>query len=323
MKNIVIVGAGQLGSRHLQALKTLDDAYNVFVIDTNQNSLSVSKERYNSMQIPDKNNVKYYDNFEQLPKDIEILINATNSNNRREIIEKILNFSNIKFMILEKILFAKKDDYFFIGDLIKNKGVKTWVNFSMRDMDFYFNLKKDLPNKQIIYQVVGSQYGLVTNAIHYLDHLVYLTDCKEFSIDTSLIDKNIIQSKRAGFNELNGVLSANFKNGSRITICCYPFGNNPVVVEIISPDIRLFYKESEGKVLMSKGLNDWDWLEIDAPITYQSQRTNKLVSDLTLKGDCNLTKYEDSVLTHIQLLDPLLSFINNNSNNKLNYYPFT
>jgi len=323
MKNIIIIGAGQLGSRHLQALKSVEVPLNIFVVDPNEASLQISKERYDSIKTPNEHKISYLTNFSEIPDNVEIVINATNSDTRKDTIELLLNKSNIKYLILEKILFNKKEDYFYVNDLLNKSNVKCWVNFSMRAMDFYYNLKKEITTKQIVYQVTGSQFGLVTNVIHYLDHLVFLSDCPDFKINTTLIDKNIIESKRAGFKELNGIISANFKNGSTLTVCCYPHGNLPVVVEITSPEIRTIYRETEGKVFVSKQKNDWIWEEINSPIQYQSQRTTTMVKDLLNNGECVLTPYSEAIPTHIQLLDSLVDFINTISSQKYNYYPFT
>lgn len=44
--NIVLIGAGQLGSRHLQGLKKIYTAVNIDVVDPNIDSISIAKERY-------------------------------------------------------------------------------------------------------------------------------------------------------------------------------------------------------------------------------------------------------------------------------------
>ena len=71
----------------------------------------------------------------------------------------------------------------------------------MRAMWFYNEIKKSLTSNKIIYSVSGSKYYLVTNLIHYLDHIAYLTDCIEFIADTSLLEKQTIDSNREGRSE--------------------------------------------------------------------------------------------------------------------------
>ena len=44
MKRIFIIGAGQLGSRHLQALKSSSNSLNIFIVDPSLESLNIAKE---------------------------------------------------------------------------------------------------------------------------------------------------------------------------------------------------------------------------------------------------------------------------------------
>ena len=45
--NIAIIGAGQLGSRHLQGLKKAQLPMNIFVLDASEESLTICEQRYN------------------------------------------------------------------------------------------------------------------------------------------------------------------------------------------------------------------------------------------------------------------------------------
>lgn len=45
MKNIAIIGAGQLGSRHLQALAQVNADVILHIVDPSEQSLEVSKQR--------------------------------------------------------------------------------------------------------------------------------------------------------------------------------------------------------------------------------------------------------------------------------------
>ena len=49
MKKVYLIGAGQIGSRHLQALKSVSQPLSIKVIDPFQNSLDVAKQRYEEM----------------------------------------------------------------------------------------------------------------------------------------------------------------------------------------------------------------------------------------------------------------------------------
>lgn len=222
---------------------------------------------------------------------------------------------------MEKLLFQKKNDYLEIGELLKKNTVKTWVNCSMRSMPFYSNLTAKLKTP-FTYHVSGGQYGLVTNAIHYLDHLCFLVKSLDFQVDVSALDKKIISSKRKGFLELNGAILIRFQKGALGIIDCFAKANAPLMIEISSPTFRCISRENEQKAWISEA-PDWQWREVEAVIPYQSERTSKLVDDILLKEKCVLPTFIDAVKMHLALLEPVKKFVNQNSHKKYNYYPFT
>jgi hypothetical protein len=325
MANVIIIGAGQLGSRHLQALKSVEEKLNISVVDAFENSLKVSKERYDGINVENKfvHQVSYSTNI-PVNNDFDVAIIATSSNARRSVIENLLNKNKVRFFILEKILFNKLADYDFISSLLKEKRSKAWVNCSMRKMSFYNSIKNDLgSNRKIIYQVTGSQYGLITNSIHYIDHMASLSACSDYSLDLTNLDKEIIKSKREGFLELNGIMSIKFTNGSVGIISCNSKGNMPIVVEIKADNLRCISRESEGKAWVSYADSNWLWQEVEARIPYQSQMTTELVTELLEKGTCPLVEYDDSSHIHKQLMEPLREYLNKIINKSYDFYPFT
>ena len=192
-------------------------------------------------------------------------------------------------------------------------------------MPFYAGLKKEFNKQNITYILHGNQSGLATDLIHHLDYIAYLTGSKEFTLDTHLLDRKIKESKRKGYLEVTGILTAEFKNGSIGFFRCDNSRQDlvsPKIIEILSEGKRYIIKESEGKALVS-GAPDWQWQEIEALLPYQSQLTTTLVENLLTAGKCDLPTYEESSKYHLQSLEPLLKFLNKFSRKKFSYYPFT
>lgn len=325
MKTICIIGAGNIGSRHLQALKNIKTPLSINVVDTSVDSLNLAKERYESF--PDsansKHQLKFYQSLEKVPGKIDITIIATNSNVRRKIVEQLLKNSSVKFMILEKLLFQKKADYLFFQKLLKKKNCQAFVNCSMRTMPTYYELKTQIKNNPFNYFVTGSQYGLITNSIHYIDHMAFLTDSTDFKVNTDALDTTPIESKRKGFLELNGTFSVTFRDGSFGSFSCFDKGDLPLAVEIATPDFRFISRESERKAYLANAKNKWVWREIETDIPYQSQMTDKIVKDLLTKNTCQLVSFEESSKIHLTFLESLLKFLNKHSRKKYTIYPFT
>jgi hypothetical protein len=325
MTNIFIIGAGQLGSRHLQALKNFNDPLNIFIVDPNFDSLRVAKERYQSISGKDSNLVSYSKSLNDVncTEKIDIAIIATASNVRAKVAFELLQKFEVETIIFEKILFQKRNDYFLIAQLLKDKQVKAYVNCPMRMMSFYNQIKSSFKGTKFTYIVSGGKYGLVTNLIHYIDHMAFLNDSIEYETNTNYLENELFESKRKGFYEISGTFNVNFTNGTQGVISCNSQGNLPGVVQAFNENVHFFSRESEGKVLISKAENDWKWEEIDFSIPYQSELTAILVKDLLMNGNCSLPTYEESMKLHLPHLDSLLKFINSNSNLKLDHYPFT
>lgn len=323
MKTVFIIGAGQLGSRHLQALKVVKTPLDITVIDPSDMSLKIAKERYEGVPGEKTHLVKYIQDIPALFDEVDIAIVPTNSNVRRQVIETLLSRGKVKNMILEKLLFNSTDDYFKVQELLKSKAVKTWVNCSMRTMPFYVGLKSLLHESTFLYTVTGSRFGLITNVIHYIDHMAYLSGESNYQLDTNLLEYPPIASKRQGFLELNGTLSVKFSNGCKGVFTCFSDGTMPVMIEIVSPEIRIISKEWEGKSLISAKNDNWKFVEVDSAIPYQSQMTANVVSDIIRTGSCVLVDYDEAVKIHLTLLEGLQCYLNKQSNNKYDLFPFT
>lgn len=324
MKRVFIIGGGQIGSRHLQALKKVNFPLSITVIDSSPKSLKMAQERYNSL--PEGQYTHSVEYALKIPKNTtlcDLAIVATCSDVRSKMTKELLSSVKVRYLILEKILFDKKSDYDSIDKMIRQSKTKTWVNCPMRMMPTYQNIEKHFRDKRISYIVTGSKLGLVTNAIHYLDHVCHLSDTTKFEVNTEGLDRKTIPSKRKGFLELTGTLTANFPNGSNISISSYPQGDAPVVVEIHSDSAKYMGWELAGRAWLANADNEWQWQELEAPITLQSQLTTILAEKILNTGNCELVSYSESRKIHLQMLEPLLKFLNKNNKKKYNRYPFT
>ena len=321
MNRIAIIGAGQLGSRHLQALRAIETPLEIHVVEPSAASSQVARERYEATPAAAAHGIHFHTSPEGAgPLDAAIV--ATNSNVRRAVVEKLLDACGTRLLLLEKLLFADREDYGAMAGRLAGAGARAWVNCPMRVMPPYERVREGIGRAPVHYRVTGSQYGLVTNAIHYLDHVVHLTGCEEFAVDTAGLDRTPIASKRPGFLELTGTLLARFSDGSRCEITSLPGGALPVVVEISTERHRYIVRESEGKLWHSSHDSKWAWEERDAPIPFQSQMTTGVVRELLATGDCRLAPYAVSARTHLALLDPLLELVRG-TDPKISGYPFT
>jgi len=220
MIKIAIIGSGQIGSRHLQALSLIDRPVSIQVVDPDQNSIKMAQERFSQVQSTGNvNHIEYLKNTDELSECLDVVIVATSSNVRRSVLEKLLHYKKVQYLILEKVLFQKIEDLYFVQNLLVKKGTKSWVNCSRRMVPFYQKLKEKFNNTHILnYTVSGSKIGIGCNAIHYLDMFAYLSKQNNLKLFSNQLDKNIITSKRKGFIEFTGTLYGNLSANNQFVL---------------------------------------------------------------------------------------------------------
>ena len=290
--NIAIIGTGQLGSRHLQGLKTASSALTITVVDSSDESLKIAKERYNAVDEIGEKTIQYVKNIESLPAQLDLVIIATNSKSRALIVKRLLTHSSVKYLILEKVLFTQLSDYEEIGVLLKKKNVQCWVNCPRRMFGSYSMIKNSIDyTYPIKMEYVGKDWGLCCNAMHFIDVFMYLTQDKTFTINTEGIEPNIYESKRPGYIEMYGTLRITTESGDELILSCLSSIDQPTHVEIKN-GLNYFALDETSGILLKDGKKT----KVDTP--YQSQTTGILADIILRTGYSPLTPYEKSAQYH-------------------------
>lgn len=325
MINIAIIGAGQIGSRHLQALSQLNRTTNIQIVDPNYKSLEKARERF--LQIQKNKNVQkveYLKNIVDLSNNLELVIISTTSDIRREVIEKLLLQKKVHYVILEKVLFQRIEDFVIVNNLLVRNNVKAWVNCPRRMIHFYKQLRSKFKEiKKVDYRVSCSNMGIGCNSIHFLDLFAFLTGQTNFVLFSDQLDPNIIMSKQPGFLEFTGTLYGTSSKGSNIAITSYLKGDAPLIISINSEAIICLIREDEGKAWISEKANNWIWEEVSFTIPYQSQITNLVVQEILDTGECDLPNYEESWNIHTPLLKSLIFYLQKQKMEEINLCPIT
>ena len=313
MKQILIIGAGQLGSRHLQGVLKSDLNLEVSVVDPNPLSLIIAKSRAD--EIKHDKSINFLESIEFVSKKVDIAIVATNANVREKVVTELLQSITVEFLILEKVLFQDIAAYEKIGGLINDYKVKTWVNHPRRVFEHYREIKKHIDENNLSmksFLATGNNWGLGCNGLHLLDICSYLSNNSGIkTINTNQLDKNILPSKREGFIEFTGSLSVYFENNLHAEIN----SNNTV-----SGSITIFIATEKDKWLIHES-NKITVIHIDdkqeTPIKiaefypqFQSNLSTFLVQDLLTLKSCKLPTYKEASKLHKPFIEALLNFQN-------------
>jgi predicted dehydrogenase len=326
MNRVIIIGAGNIGSRHLQSLAKSRLALSITVVDPNPQALEISKKRFNEGLTRETVSVspKYLQNLKDVEAEFDVAIVATNSDVRRSVIERLLSKSRVKYLIIEKVAFQNLDDFESVIKLLNSKKVKAWVNLPRRVIPFYQNLKTKLkPHEQVYCTVQGGEWGLACNAIHFVDCLSYLIEETDYQMSCRYLDKELKNSKRAGFVELTGSLHFQFKNGSGLNLISQNGTEAPPLTMMQTKSAQYALQEEKGVGWTANRATGWEWKKIKFKWPYQSELTHKIVEEIISTGKCGLPSIKESYLIHKPLLESLLEHLEKVAGKKYLSCPIT
>lgn len=303
MNTILIAGAGQLGSRHLQGVKTSKHELDIWVYDLSNESLKIAEERYNQVESNNKS-AHFINALDVVPSEIDVVIVASSSKPRAAIISAILASKTVKYMVLEKFLFPRLSEYEEIGSLIRQKQVKTWVNCPRRMWHGYETIKQIIDNnKPIEYLYEGGEWGMCCNTIHFVDIFMHLNGMKNLSVNLNGLIPEVADSKRAGYVEVHGTEVFTTANGSVLKLTSLHDYKGESHLVIRNGNTAIEYNEGKGVITVNGET-------ITVPVHFQSGLSGILVDELIETGMCRLASYDQSASYHIAYLSEIAPFIN-------------
>lgn len=302
MYNIVIIGAGQLGSRHLQGVKKSNLPLSIWVVDPNESSLKIAKERYECIDGENKS-VFFVKHIDKLPVRIDLAIISTSSKPRLIVIKQLLKHSIVSNMVLEKFLFPKLSDYDEARVLIEKNKINTWVNCPRRMMPIYKSLKSHMVSGPITMKYVNNNWGLCCNSIHFIDIFLYITGENLFNIDLSDIEKKIIPSKREGYIELCGTIKITTPHKNQLILSSLENYQGKHNVQIINDQKSYEIDEINGII---KDANNSTHFQMP----FQSDLSGIMVEQILSDKKSDLTSFHESASYHYHFLEQIVKYYN-------------
>jgi hypothetical protein len=217
----------------------------------------------------------------------------------------------VRYLLLEKVLFQKTEDYDAVESLINNSKTKTWVNCNMQTIPIYSEIKNKLgENPDFRFSISGGKWNLGCSAIHYLSLIAFLCGTSDgFFIDGSQLDKGFTEASRKGFIEFSGTLQGHAPNCASFSISCNNNWYSPIVVTIQNKEICVSIFESGDAHISSRDKN-WEVEAIKFRTPYQSEITGNLFEELLRTGNCRLPTLRDSSVLHKNLIHVFLEHLN-------------
>ena len=320
MLRLAIVGAGQLGSRHLQGVVQCKNHLEIYLVDPDITSLERAKQRVLELDF-DPTKIHYHNSLETLPSSLDIVIVATSSKIRAQVVKTLLT-KKIGYLFLEKVLFQDIESYYEIKDLLQTHAVPCWVNHPRRMFPFYQTLKTEFSqSKKITMSVSGGNWGLGCNALHFLDLLAYFSNNTNLIIDNvKLVD--VFESKRPEYKEFYASLSAHIDNHSINVIA----SNTELATSITITDEkkRIIINEVEGQYSYFDTQSNNDIKKEQTKIIFfQSELTKLLIENLIELGSCALPTYDEAMSLHVPFIKAVLHELNDFERTEKTHCPIT
>lgn len=304
LNHILLSGAGQLGSRYLQGLVSVGRPLSITVVDPSKSALARAQARWLEVGgCVTSHQVAWY---ESLPGDFDgadLAIISTSADCRSSVVADISNRGSIRYWVLEKVLAQS------VGELEQLK-VATgssggcWVNTPRRMMSWHRQIRSLIPPcAPLQVRNRGGLWGLACNSIHFIDLVAWWTGERLVRVDTAGLNHNWFESKRPGFYEITGVLTATFSGGTTLHLESHPDAEEQGIF-INTPASNWHIDETTGVCIGADGHR------VNGQIEYQSTMTTRLVTSILQEGHCELPTLAESADQHAVLLDAMLAHWN-------------
>ena len=286
--NILIVGLGQLGARYLQGLINVGPLYDIDILEPSdmayQKGIGVLQSGGASLV-----NVSRV-TFQNLKARYRVVIVATSSAPRAEVVSAVSINTCVDNWVIEKVLAQTEGQLQTILNSVCTKGA--WVNTPRRRTSVYRALKPLLSNgRPIRFEGNLPNLGLGCNSIHFIDVVSWLVDSAVAHVEVAS-PQGWKLSKRDGYKEFEGELTAHYEDGSLLRLKSDFEG---------AVSIAVYQDEKVFSVSETEGVYEGEYLH-SGRVEYQSELSYELIRDIIEKkiGD-GLPTIQQSVEQHIAL----------------------
>ena len=211
---ILIVGCGEIGSRHLQAVATLPQIREIDVVDPRPEAWALGRARLAELadrQLGTK--VRWLAALEDASRDGEICLVATQAEGRCRLVRQVAEQLGYSVFLVEKLVAQSMEEYQALLDFSDQRGLSLWVNCKTRAYPIHKWVKARLGRSEpIVLTVVSGNHGLANSGIHAADLFVFYDDaswieCVGSHISTARIERVHVSSSRPGSPYMRSTLT--------------------------------------------------------------------------------------------------------------------
>lgn len=306
---VLIIGCGQLGSRHLQAVALIPQVSEIEIVDSRPEGLDLGRQRL--AEISDSNpkaRFRWLSSLDKAGKGGDLCIVATQADVRCELVYEIAKTLGYSSFLVEKIVAQSSREYEELMDFAAARGLSVWVNCKQRAEPLNKHIKGKIDQSEpIAFSVVGGNHGLATNGIHIADLFTFFDGTSHIYGAGSVIEKVVYPSKRGPhLFDLSGTLCGYSRKGSHFVLSYFPCGKSPDHLSVVTSSIRWIVDRQLRWAWESEAASAWQW----QPLPFEgnlnvSNMTRVFAGDILSKGECELPTLVECYPAHRFILNEL------------------
>ncbi|MEA3643206.1 MAG: NAD(P)-dependent oxidoreductase [Lamprobacter sp.] len=301
-RTILMIGAGQLGSRYLQGLATVVNPLSITVVEPSVNAQAITLARWEDVGgAKSGHELAWTLTLPNHLDSVDIAIIATAARDRGVLVKKISRQVKVRYWLLEKVLVQKPNDLEVLSHAVSASS-GCWVNTPRRLMPWYQRLKAEFEKHTPISVIQdGELWGLACNSIHFIDLIAWWTGESLAKIETERLDPTWFESKRPGYYEITGELIAHYSGGSTLYLRSRREQADFKMQISSSTGASWIIDQTAGTAIGPSGQR------LDGQMLLQSEMTAPLITSLLAHGTCGLPTLQESAQMHGILLEALLT----------------
>tara|TARA_B100000886_G_C20420630_1_gene491388 strand:+ start:1145 stop:2089 length:945 start_codon:yes stop_codon:yes gene_type:complete len=307
LKQLSIVGVGNIGFRYYEAILDIDIVDKINLVEQNIEALRDRIKVHNYLN----KQINLYKNISEELLNSDLIIVSTNSGERFEVCKRLIDLGYQGDFILEKVLFPNIETLLKSKRLFSNFKSKIFVNQWMRKTSLKEILKVKLPFE---ISISSDNLGLLCNTVHYLDLFSEIIDLDELilDLDNSHID-DLLESKRKGYTELRGKLVWKDFSGSKV------FALEDKANANDNRDIEFLVKDkiNSKKFIYSGTQLNLVNTSMNYEIPYLSSHAKDSIIKILKKKDPTIPNFKISYKQHKLLFNSLSKLLNKNQYQKI------
>ena len=326
-RHVLIVGCGQLGSRHLQAVASLPQVAQIEVVDPRREALSCGRTRLD--EAPDRQpmmSIRWLSSLDEATSGGDLCIVATQAQGRCQLMREIVQRCGYRRFLLEKIVGQSIREIEELEQFLRVRECAAWVNLKTRAYPIHQRAKQRLdPAEPLLFSALGGNHGLANNGVHTADLFAFYDGASRIDLVGASIDPVLHPSKRGEqVFDLSGTLQGATEKGSHFTLSYARDHAQSEVLSITTRRYRCVVDHMNRWAVESDASTKWNW----RPVPFEddilvSHMTKAFVTDILASGRCDLPTLAESLAAHRFILGALQPTFSELFEQSVEYCPVT